>query len=287
MSHDFSKHKAIPFAFGSLTGLRSFRVETNGSLNGVHFSQRYHGGENVAYCGAGLSSTTRVEGTWHHIAVSWCRCGIYAYYDGQDAYAQHHTVSGIVQGYGKCTYGRNGFRAEKMKLLAIINPHLSATQVKAQAEKDAVKIATNPPPKPNWRRRFYGSRMVDITIFMMVFIYIFLAITLGVYANSPVVVGPIILGLVITMLKAYQLMMNKQRWVMRARKIQAQLPARSWADPPFPVVTKADYTAIARAYPDVPQYRTTEEALKVFPLTDYWTETPGGRDRRKKGNTFI
>ena len=55
-------------------------------------------------------------------SMAECKCGFYAYYTGSLDFASNSTVSGIVQGYGKVAWGDRGFRAEKVKILAIYIP---------------------------------------------------------------------------------------------------------------------------------------------------------------------
>lgn len=60
----------------------------------------------------------------HQVGTKGCSCGFYAYFDGGNDYHQSDdgTVAAVVEGYGTCTLGDRGFRAEKARLLALIVP---------------------------------------------------------------------------------------------------------------------------------------------------------------------
>lgn len=149
---DFSDR---PFVAGSLTGVRSFRVDSLGRLTGVHQRTVFMPGENVGECrgmahalanlqvamsrsmtyslGGGLvfpageqpkpapEPKSEPEPT-HQVGGLGCACGFYAYFDGDNTYHQHGQVEAVVQGYGVTTVGSRGFRAEKSRLLALVRP---------------------------------------------------------------------------------------------------------------------------------------------------------------------
>lgn len=148
---DFSDR---PFAAGSLVGLRAFSVDSLGRLVGPAFGGVFKPGENVAKCGGetaagqlmkmqadlnrrlnALSASYSVGGRLANEAMAksaakrphvtggiGCACGFYAYFDGRNDYSQPSRVAAIIEGYGVCTVGTRGFRAEKARLLAIVDP---------------------------------------------------------------------------------------------------------------------------------------------------------------------
>lgn len=143
---DFSDR---PFVAGSLVGLRAFDVDTLGRLTGPTYGGVFKPGENVADClttqgwsmqlwqmDASLARMTgkpvppRPEVTQkkaaakHPVAARACGCGFYAYFDGTNTYAKADRVSAVIEGYGVCTVGTRGFRAEKARLLAIVDPSM-------------------------------------------------------------------------------------------------------------------------------------------------------------------
>lgn len=116
---DFSDR---PFVAGSITGLRSFRVEKDGTLLGPVTGYRFAPGENVAVCTPYWSLFADLLD--HQVGQLSCGCGYYAYFD-LEANPFHHpdtAVYGLIQGYGVTTVGSRGFRAEKAKLLALVSP---------------------------------------------------------------------------------------------------------------------------------------------------------------------
>lgn len=146
---DFSDR---PFVAGSLVGMRAFDVDSLGRLTGPSFGGVFKPGENVATCGGDGTNpasafvvaqrelramTYRMNARAqtgkapalrpaHVVGGVTCSCGFYAYFDGRNDYAKPGRVSALVEGYGVCTVGERGFRAEKARLVALINvtkPH--------------------------------------------------------------------------------------------------------------------------------------------------------------------
>lgn len=114
---DFSDR---PFMAGSVVGQRSFLVDDLGRLTGVSQRAVFRPGENVAVC---------VERSRpHQIATVNCGCGFYAYFDGgANPYHRDECVEGLVEGYGVCSVGERGFRAEKARLVALVLPNPTRT----------------------------------------------------------------------------------------------------------------------------------------------------------------
>lgn len=153
---DFSDR---PFVAGSLVGLRAFAVDRLGRLTGPSFGGVFRPGENVAQCGGSNATLAAIHQATRDVAravarftVTYngqaypaslsgppsepstpkphvtagvdCACGYYAYFDGTNTYAQPDRVAAIIEGYGVCTVGDRGFRAEKARLLAIVDPSM-------------------------------------------------------------------------------------------------------------------------------------------------------------------
>lgn len=151
---DFSDR---PFVAGSLTGLRAFGVDPHGRLYGPSFDQVFRPGENVAVCRKdeansgwmfpplaslafpvfGPNEPVKPEATKlaedaatskppkkpkHTLAGLGCSCGFYAYFDGRNDYKERHRLGVVIEGYGVCTVGTRGFRAEKARPVALIAP---------------------------------------------------------------------------------------------------------------------------------------------------------------------
>jgi hypothetical protein len=153
-----------PFVAGSVTGLRAFDVDSLGRLTGVVQRRVFAPGENNATC-VGMSGAMQYlqrsmqraiqQSLIHHTAfydptdptVSGrataaaeledkhrigglnCGCGFYAYFDGGNDYAQEGRVAGIIEGYGTCTVGSRGFRAEKARLVALVLPGVAGNRL--------------------------------------------------------------------------------------------------------------------------------------------------------------
>lgn len=140
---DFSDR---PLIAGSLVGLRSFGVDAYGRLTGVNYRRVFTPEVNVARCAgdsrkggfiigpmhlAGLSCgcpmcrptvETAKTAPDHRVAQLDCTCGFYAYFDREaNPYHKNGNVLGLVEGFGNVTVGSRGFRAEKAKLVALID----------------------------------------------------------------------------------------------------------------------------------------------------------------------
>lgn len=130
-----------PFTLGSLTGIRSFRVDHYGRLKASQFEVVWTPGEMVGRClkgqGSSLSTITfyltsdltRPSAApppppppkEHRAGVKDCTCGFYAYFDnGPNSYHHGANVLGLIEGYGVTTVGTRGFRSEKARIQALI-----------------------------------------------------------------------------------------------------------------------------------------------------------------------
>jgi hypothetical protein len=63
-----------------------------------------------------------------------CSCGFYAYYDYRTAnrYASGNVVSGVVEGYGETVVGTEGFRSQKIKIVALTCSSEIENQIKSK-----------------------------------------------------------------------------------------------------------------------------------------------------------
>lgn len=137
-------------ALGSVRGLRSFRVDPDGTLRGVVHADEWTPGENTATChtptpgtcacGAGVTVVSTMLGgfitmrcTEHtdgctgetpcappeQLPSPDCACGFYAYTDRSNEYANPSTATAVVEGYGRTIVGTRGFRAQKARIVAL------------------------------------------------------------------------------------------------------------------------------------------------------------------------
>lgn len=298
---DFNSQNSIPFAFGSLTGIRCWRVHRDGRLQAVNHTYLYYPGENKAHCAMGIPLTTvqlgypgeksykRVE---HFPGVHWCSCGFYGYYAGTDytinQYAGTDTITGLVQAYGRCSYGRNGFRAEKLKILAIVNPFLTDIEIEQQALLDQSQNHTGEVVQIPWRRRlkawYYRGWKPFVLPLLFAVWFILSSAYLG-YRETDLgkvlqsFSGIISFGIAIWLFHktlrrktatALQRLMHQTEHIEETP--ECLLPGNTR-------LTRRDYDRVRTMYPDVPHYPSVEEALKIFPLTNYHKDTPGGRRR--------
>lgn len=119
-----SSFDGIPFATGSMVGLRAFSVNADDPfvLRGVSYRAAFDPGVNEAihlsYDDTPVSLEDLEEG--HEVAQLNCQCGFWAYYNGNNSAAMPKAVAAVVEGFGRVTYGTEGFRASKMRLLGVI-----------------------------------------------------------------------------------------------------------------------------------------------------------------------
>lgn len=307
---DFSDR---PFVAGSITGLRSFRVDKLGRLAGVSYPYIFTPGENTAACHAsedawgaspmssyyallglrrpssygvvatrpdlvsqitatapGVATTPRVKPE-HHVAQEKCGCGYYAYFDGgsNPYHDEDDNVLALVEGYGTVTVGERGFRAEKAKLVALIDPA--------------------PKPVQSWRHPRWFDWMADHSN--------------SVTGGLGIVGGP--LGL------AFAIATVASGTLLGALLLIPAFVAGAWGTASFhgisrnyPTVhdlsrchdggrktknrrdSRPDFALVQRNYPDVPVYSSLSAALKAHPVTpppvpvvspetceDFWTRS--------------
>lgn len=110
-----SEFEGYPLIAGSINGIRSWRVEDDGTLTGVSHHREWTLGENHAECAYYAKPT-------HRVASDECSCGFYAYLDpSANAYCFSDAPRGIVKAYGAVTVGSRGFRAEKAQIVALVD----------------------------------------------------------------------------------------------------------------------------------------------------------------------
>lgn len=249
-----------PFVAGSLTGLRSFRIDALGRLTGVTYPKVFKPGENVGHCAAGgemqmsLSRAIIRNFYWsigearvasnpsdapvslvkqpkHRVGQLDCGCGYYAYFDrGNNPHHQAGQVLGVIEGYGVTTVGSRGFRAEKARLLALIHPRRSGWPL------DRIAARFNPDSIVSPLALTGGVLGVAWTIYAAV-------VAIGAFGlvALPTVLAPLLSGLL------------------------GYLPIRGiYVDE---AAKRAQLALLRRNYPDVPVYRTVRAALRAHPLT--------------------
>lgn len=105
------------FAVGSMLVMRQWTQDKQGRLHSPHQNFLWKPGESVAECHFSFSN----EGAKH--PRQGCGCGFYAYY--QDTFRPHHgTVTGIIEAYGHVVIGELGVRAQKARIVAVVEPRM-------------------------------------------------------------------------------------------------------------------------------------------------------------------
>ncbi len=210
------------FIAGSLVGLRAFKVDRLGRLAGPSHGGIFKPGENVAQCGYGYK---------HQVASKDCACGYYAYFNGKNTYNEginSGNVTALIEGYGTVTLGSEGFRAEKAKLVALVEPRFSALD-----------------GTPGW----FPLVVIAFTAAM----WTMFGLTVEEDVNAPSLIG-FIFGL----LGAVAIPVSIFFWLddmptPLAKEARAER-VNQWA-------------LIKRNYPDVPVFRSTRAARSAFPTT--------------------
>lgn len=114
---------SAPLVVGTITGKRAWRVvreDGKVALRSYAFEYHWQPGVNKAICAG--------NGGWnpaHVTAQQTCHCGFYAYYRDSTSYHipySPRTVSGVIEGWGRTTIGRLGFRCEKARIVALVAP---------------------------------------------------------------------------------------------------------------------------------------------------------------------
>lgn len=125
---------------GVVTGIRRWRLDDLGWLQGISYREQWAPGENVAVHGgnglpvepvAPFTTTIAFDGRGNMIVrtapaepgpecldLSCGSCGYYGYFDGCAQYGSGG-VTGIIEGYGHVIIGTKGFRAQKARIVAL------------------------------------------------------------------------------------------------------------------------------------------------------------------------
>ena len=146
---------------GSIFGFRWWRVQPGGHLRSPwHGGHRWQTEENTARC----LVRRRVIGSWHeardgHAAPErTCRCGFYALWELPDerhgdmlwdisaetSGGRHGLLLGVVEAWGKILLASGGFRAERVRPVAVAIGAVAPTP-----EADAVNVRFPVPSYPS------------------------------------------------------------------------------------------------------------------------------------------
>lgn len=268
-----------PFVAGSLIGVRAFKVDTDATLTGVVHETRFLDGENLGEClqtpwmrvMGGMASTLFIhhltgmplQPSEHRVGTQGCTCGYYAYFRGRNNWAQDGTIVGLIEGYGVCTVGDRGFRAEKARLVALVVPHrkrFARTRRGWASYKAGVNAVVRPAIHGNLHRvlsraakfpptrkasDWLNARCDRTASWVQWFLGWALALS-TIWIDYPP-------------LHAAVWVAGTSMWAAAFNK--GGKPAK------VPAISGAEFAAVRQHYRGVPVYRTRREAVRAHPLT--------------------
>lgn len=126
----------VPLRIGSLVGIRVFNLNSKlGSLVGpVYDNWEWVPGVNIAMCNRppyyfDFATMTGSQVPDHKPGSQVCTCGFYAFMDDSKIDYYHDSrahkwrgMLGIIEGWGRVTYGTRGFRCSHARILALVEP---------------------------------------------------------------------------------------------------------------------------------------------------------------------
>ena len=275
---DFSRDE-VPFAVGKVVGIRGWEFNRwNPDLLmplSAKSAGSWHPGENVATCTGDLSwhymepsrlVVQRLQnyGRWSEaealeklleggekktlpISSKHCTCGFYAYWPkGLRLYSTANlmgaSVVGLVEGYGHVTYGSEGFRASKARIIAFYNPFKEPPPEKGKIRAAFFRFGKWYSEGIHWLWVLVLNTMLGVGSIWLPFLFLL----------TPLTMLTILAG---TGSQIYYRVVHDRR---------SRMEFRLWAS-----ATKKQWEAITAKYPGVPQYSSVKEMLAAHPLTDY------------------
>jgi len=264
----------VPFAVGTVYGLRSFALDrtTARLLGPTHGQYVFNSGENVARCGSNAGYTQ----PRHRVGSKGCSCGFYAYYNGRNTYYNHATIAAIIEGYGVVTYGSEGFRAEKCRIVAAVNPHLRESAKISANDADLEKWITNlaKPLQPVQTFERLGARCARFVLpIFATYVVSLIACSLFTYfwTDSDIwsivsfviwFVSGICLGAAMRWRNTYA--QRRMRKRIQFEMID-QMLGYTTGGGLFP---ESVYALVAQHYPSIKWYPSTNTMLEDYPLKD-------------------
>jgi hypothetical protein len=188
----------------------------------------------------------QVESVQDLVGSRDCSCGFYGYYSTYyNSYASPQTVTGIVHAYGTVSFSNRGFRASKLKIVALVNPNLA---VEAKSPGPLKWLSTRP------RSWWYRS----LTTFTAVtFIVSVLNIVIQRDWSTWMFVGT---SLCTAFWVGLSMFMD---WFRSRQTDQSRHGAVSKSIP------QRDWQKLRENYPSVKWYPNAASAMRDFPLTKY------------------
>lgn len=104
-------------------GIRAWRIGNDGSLISVSQQYRWQPGWNHAMCFGITHIPVSENGTHLGTPIApICGCGFWAYWTTRGSHVAMGQAVGIVEGKGKALVGREGFRIEHARIVALVDP---------------------------------------------------------------------------------------------------------------------------------------------------------------------
>jgi hypothetical protein len=260
---------------GGVFGLRSFALSPtkHGVVTGPSYqSFAYYPGENHARCGGDGEPSDP-----SHISRHGCSCGFYAFYNGKNTYYRANTVAGIIMGYGRVVYGSEGFRCQKSKLVAMVNPYLRIADDAdfPRTMQEYARAFSYPyPDVPQNRKERIGKFFNDhaTAVFFATALVMLITVAVPVFGLSPWISAAAWFPLSISVFGVWQGGQWRRVRNHRSNHLMVQMQMsdemRGYAGGGTNI-QRDIYAKIAARYPDVKWYPNTSAMLKDFPLTPF------------------
>ncbi len=239
----FDAAEPTPLVAGSVRGLRRFEVcptPMGWSLTGVAVRLPWCSGVNRARCYQDAMFSRRDMAVMAPESLppadmgTDCSCGFYAY-TSTEGVGPSHGVLGVIEGWGGCVLGDQGFRAEYARIAGVVLPRRRA----------------------HWRIGMCW-RVPGVSSGTDRLRWVFLAAVLVVLAANLVDLVSGSWG------AAVALPFLLLTWVSMFYGFSPDRLARDLAE--HPRVLPEEARAVRRAYPGVPVFRSRSELLAAFPL---------------------
>lgn len=291
-----SEFDGTPFVAGSVTAIRAFKVDSLGRLQSPQRDHIFTPGVNEAKCGttstdqfivdyvamtsairgyrtggyvAGPTHTTRTTETaaeaaepkTHKSGSIGCRCGYYAYYDESEknAWLNPGCVEAVVEATGTVTHGTKGIRAEKMRVVGVVDP--TAPTVKGRRQR--------------WDD--FCARVEGKTPDLLGGLYLGVGVLALVFGVALAVIGPRVTGGGLLTLAALCFFGT----AVEMRGFTLNLNRRYPLGTQHPSIAAEVMALVRRNYPEVKVYPTRDAMLAAHPTTkppepspddeDFWT----------------
>ncbi len=264
----------IPLINGTVRGLRAFTINEDGTLTSIVIGSgktAYTEGINHAKCEAVRNMYSPDVTRWlisqgwiqdHRAPDKLCNCGIYAYFNETHVngetnfvYSSYRRVVGIVEGSGRCIVGDEGFRAEKIKIVALVDD----TSRDPLMQRKPKQIFNDAARSMNAR---FASPKFGLHVLLPVILIQILLTALGVALDIHVLTS---ISFYVSMMLMASALFSAYGSYVEFNDIfpsTAEIGQRT-GPPPKNISEK-----IRKQYPNIAHYRTLDAARSDFPLSN-------------------